>query len=300
MRSRLALLLAIVLDAWLVVGCAGDNGTSDDGAKCDGTPIDTTNVPQLADGVLSIGSSIAFPPIDFYDENGRPSGLDFDLGEAVTEHLCVSVEVIDTPFEDLIDGVTQRRFDVIFSAMTITDERSARVDFIPYADVGSSIVVRAGNPLGIFATTDLCGKTVAVQSSTIHEDFVVAQSESCESGVETRSSIDILKFDDSEKAARDVVTAGSDATLTDFPAAFVVAESDPRLELVDVQICPRPYGIGVRKGDEELATAIARALMEVDSSGVYDELMKKWGLGQARLELSDVLTGSSEIADKCS
>lgn len=286
--------LGAALAALVIAACGGD-GEDAGSVRCDVTPVDTGAVPRLADGVLRVGSSVEYPPLEFYDVSGRPIGLDIDLLEALAAHLCVEVEIVDMPFAALIDALEAREFDVIMSAMTITEERSQRIDFVPYANVGASIIVRTGNPAAIHATTELCGRTVAVQAGTIHEDFVHELNTSCGARSADPGPIDVLAFDLTGEAVRDVVTAGSDATLTDFPAAFVFAEGDARLELVDVQICPQPYGIGVPKGATALNEAMTSALRAVDASGDYDEAMKTWDLSEARLELSDVLAG--DIAD---
>jgi len=297
MTDRIIPAVAITLIAVTIcVSCGGDG----DGrtVPCDESPVDTAGVPELADGVLNIGSSVAFPPIDFYRDDGAPDGLDVDLADALAEKLCVSVEFVDTPFDQLIGGLVFFDFDVVMSAMTITEERSQRTDFVPYANVGTSIIVRSGSPDGIAGGDDLCGKTVAVQKETIHDKYV--RELPCELGPEGPGPVDVVEFDLSGDAVRDVVTAGSDATITDFPAAFVHAEEDPRLRLVDVQICPQPYGIGVRKDSRPLNAVITEGLLAIHEAGTYDEIMKKWDLGQARLDLPTVLTSDGlELASAC-
>lgn len=302
MTNRIIPALTVTVIAALVLtSCGGDGDGSN--VSCDGSPVDTAGVPELADGVLDIGSSIAYPPIDFYGDDGSPDGLDIDVADALGDQLCVSVEFIDEPFEELIGDLNIFDFDAVVSAMTITDERSQLIDFIPYANVGTSIIVRTGNLEGIGSKEDLCGKTIAVQLATIHEDFLNdlnASNQSCQPPPSGLGPADVLTFDVTAEAMRDVVTAGSEATITDFPAAFVYADEDPRLELVDVQICPQPYGIAVRQGSGPLNAAISEALLAIHDSGRYDEIMKKWDLGQARLELSEIIDSDGhEFVSTC-
>jgi polar amino acid transport system substrate-binding protein len=54
--------------------------------------------------------------------------------------------------------------------MTITKDREALIDFVPYLEMGSGILVIMGNPERIQRPTDLCGKTVAVQEGTSQVD----------------------------------------------------------------------------------------------------------------------------------
>ena len=64
--------------------------------------------------------------------------------------------------------------------MTITEDRSAEIDFVAYISVGTGIVVPVGNPDNIHELDDLCGLTVAVQVGTIQEQMLNDQNELCE------------------------------------------------------------------------------------------------------------------------
>lgn len=123
-------------------------------------------VPQLADGILHVGIEMAFPPMEFRDELKKPAGADVELIGALAKKLGVEVELIDMQFDGLIDAVKSGQVDVLISAMTITPEREAKIDFVPYLEMGSGILVIMGNPKRIMRPADLCGKTVALQEGT--------------------------------------------------------------------------------------------------------------------------------------
>ena len=276
---RLLLLAGIlILGSLLAFAACGDDDEEEDGGATPGATeeadgeIDISDVPELEDGVLNIGSDIAYAPIEFYKEGTEePDGLDVDLANALAEVLGVEAEFINTGFDGIIEALNTEDYDVIFSAMTITAERELEIDFVPYVNVGTGIVVPAGNPEGIAGVEDLCGLTVAVQLGTIQETFLQAQNETC------TDKMEIVTFDTNPLAVEDVRTAGSDANLSDFPVAYVDAqESDGDLEALDVQIDPAPYGIGVRKTSTELKSALEAALDAIIESGEYDEIIEKW------------------------
>ena len=124
-----------------------------------------SGVPELEDGVLNVGSDIAYAPFEFYQEGTEiADGLDIDMAAAIAEELGVDAEFLNTGWDGIIPALQTEDFDVIMSAMTITDERSEEIDFVAYITVGTGIVVPTGNPDGITGLADLCGKTVAVQS----------------------------------------------------------------------------------------------------------------------------------------
>ena len=282
--QRTALLAAVTLVALLIFAACG-NGDDDD--TTDPTPdatnvsgaIDITSVAELEDGTLTIGSDIAYAPMEFFLEGTETAaGVDVDIATAIAALLGVEVEFINTGFDGIILSLTTEDFDIIMSSMTITDDRSEQIDFVPYLNVGTGILVPAGNPNGIESQDDLCGLTVAVQLGTIQEQFVNDLSAGC------ADAINVVTFDTNPLAVEDLRTGGADANLADFPAVFVDAEeSDGDLEVISTQIDPEPYGIGVRKGATALFNVLEEAVATLIASGEYGQILASWSLESTAL-----------------
>jgi polar amino acid transport system substrate-binding protein len=294
MRPRtfrlLALLGLLSLAALLTFAACGDGDDGEApearattaGETPDGetpTAIDISNVPELADGTLTIGSDIAYAPMEFFEEGTEtPAGLDVDLANAIGDLLGVEVEFVNSGFDGLIPALNTDEFDSVMSAMTITEERSQQVSFVPYLNVGTGILVPAGNPDDIQSEQDLCGLTVAVQLGTIQEELVRGLSDSCD------EPIDVVTHDTNPLAVEDLRTGGADANLADFPVAALDAEeSDGSLEVIETQIDPEPYGIAVRMDATELMDVLEQALAALRESGEYDRILAEWGLEAAAL-----------------
>ena len=271
--------LTMIATAVVLAACNSSDGPGEGDRTCS----DTSGVPELQDGILSVGSELDFEPLNFVDaETAAPNGLDIDLAAALARSLCVDVEFDRIYFGRLIEAVSADEFDVIISGMTITTARSQRVDFIPYANVGTAILVRDGNPTEARGLADLCGLAVAVQKNTIQVSQLSEQDGHCALTPEGR--IDILLFDTNPQAVTDLTTAGSDASITDFPAAFVAAkESNGRLELLEEQIEPLPYGIGVRNDSTALNSSLGDALDGLACSKEYEQILEKWNLGTSTI-----------------
>lgn len=286
---RLLLLGTLTIAALLVFAACDDDedepaeetpAAEESPAAADETPqaIDISAVPELEDGTLTIGSDIAYAPIEFFEEGTEtPAGLDVDLANAMGEVLGVEVEFINTGFDGIIAALNTEDFDIIMSAMTITEERSAEIDFVPYLNVGTGVLVPAGNPNGIQAGAqaeqDLCGLTVAVQLGTIQEEVANEISAECDEPIE------VVTFDTNPLAVEDLRTGGADANLADFPVVLLDAdESGGDLEVIETQIGPDPYGIGVRKASTALRTVLEQAVAAIMASGQYDEILAEWNL----------------------
>jgi polar amino acid transport system substrate-binding protein len=103
-----------------------------------------TGTPDLIQpGKIIVGSDTAFPPFENV-EGGKVVGFDVDLMNAIGQKLGLAVEFKSYKLDALITGVQAgSEFDMIASAMTITDERKQSVDFSdPYINSNQSLAVR--------------------------------------------------------------------------------------------------------------------------------------------------------------
>lgn len=100
-------------------------------------------IKTLTAGKIIVGSDTAFPPFENV-ENGEVVGFDVDLMKAIGEKLGLQVEFKSYKFDALITGLQAgTEFDMVASAMTITDERKQSVDFSdPYINSNQSLAVR--------------------------------------------------------------------------------------------------------------------------------------------------------------
>lgn len=98
----------------------------------------------ITEGTIVVGSDTAFPPFENV-ESGTTVGFDVDLMNAIGEKLGVTIEFKSYKFDALITGVQAgTEFDMIASAMTITEERKQSIDFSdPYINSNQSLTVRA-------------------------------------------------------------------------------------------------------------------------------------------------------------
>jgi polar amino acid transport system substrate-binding protein len=285
--TRFLVLIGAALLAAMLLVAACDDDDGDGGAAPtattaagDETPqaIDISGVPELADGVLTVGSDIAYAPIEFFEEGTQNAmGMDIDLMTAMAELLGVEVEFQQVAdFGAIVEDLKASRYDVIMSAISITPEREAEIDFVPYfGPVGTGILVADGNPQGIEEPEDLCGLRVAAQVGTYQVDQVNAlNGAAC-----ADNPIVLSTFPDNPTAVQELVLGRVDAELADDPvAAYSAAQSEGGLiEIATTRFEAAPYGIGVRKESPELRAVLEQALQQIMDNGTYLEILEKWG-----------------------
>jgi polar amino acid transport system substrate-binding protein len=105
---------------------------------------DTAAITTLTEGKIIVGSDTAYPPFE-YVEDGVTTGFDVALMEAIGEKLGLEVEFLTYKFDALItDLQAGTSFDMVASAMTITEDRAESVDFSdPYINSNQSLAVSA-------------------------------------------------------------------------------------------------------------------------------------------------------------
>jgi polar amino acid transport system substrate-binding protein len=250
---------------------------------------------------IRVGADISYAPVEFYDAlapdvldrpTGEPDpgvqGIDPDLAAELGRRLGVRLTFVNMKFDSLLDSLRSGQIDAIISGMSATPERAQQASFIEYFQAGTSILVAKGNPKGIRAVGDLCGKTVTVQSATIQDDLAQAQAKRCPPG----QPMQVWALDSGSQVLLEVKYRHADASLTDFPVAAYnakVSSAGQDFQVVGGQIEPGPFGIGVRKADAPLREALHTALRQIIADGTYDRVLAKWNVSDGALKTAQVI-----------
>lgn len=302
-RSRLTAVGAIAVAGALTLSACGDQT---DGGSSEETKTGTASAAPLADklpkaiqdkGVITVGSDIAYAPMEFMDENNKPAGVDIDLANAMGEVLGVKFQFENATFDQLVLGMNNGRTDIVMSSMTDTKERQqgasedakGGADFVNYFKAGSALLVQKGNPENVNSLEDLCGLTVAAQRGTANETLLKEQQKKC--GDE---KIKEFISDQDTDSITQLQTKRADVVITDFPVALyneLNAGGGKLFEVVGDQIDAAPYGIAVSKKNPELRDAIQAAVQKIIDDGTYGEVLKKWKAESGAIEKATVNAG---------
>jgi polar amino acid transport system substrate-binding protein len=283
----LVLLCVVLVGALAFAACGGDDDSggatktptkSTAATKTPSAGIDISGVPELKDGKLTVGSDIEYAPIEYFVEGTQnATGLDVDLMNAMGEAMGVDVEFQQVAdFAAIVQDLKTKRYDVVMSAISITVERRAEIDFVEYfGPAGTGVLVPTGNPKGITSIEGLCGLTVGAQVGTVQVDYMNEfNGKQC-----ATNPINIKTYPDNPTAVQELGLGRLDAELADDPvAAYSAAQSTGKLvEVAATRFDSAPYGIGVRKDSPELNAALKDALQAIKDNGQYASILDKWG-----------------------
>ena len=217
-----------------------------------------------AQEVLRVGTDATFPPMEFV-ENGKRTGFDIELVEAVAKAMNRKVEWIDIDFKGLVPGLVSKRFDMAVSAIYITDERKKVVDFTePYYAGGLVAMVKDNSPIKTLAELD--GKKVTVQVGTKSVSYLGTN----------HPKVQLVEVEKNQEMFNLVDIGRADAAVTGKPAAFQYVRTRGGLRVLEQQLTTEEYGMAVRKDTPELTKAVNAALAKLKADGTYAQIVKKW------------------------
>lgn len=170
-------------------------------------------------GNMIVGLDDSFPPMGFRDEKGEIVGFDIDLAKAVGEKLGVEVifQPIDWNAKEL--ELSQKRIDMIWNGMTITDERIETMCFgKPY--IANRQVVITSADSGIADLKGLAGKKVGVQRGSSAVEAINSKPEIAKTFGE------IVEFDQNLNAFLDLKSGRVDAVVMDIIVGRYIITTD--------------------------------------------------------------------------
>lgn len=264
--KRFASIILVMAAVFLfVTGCSSNSGSKTE--EKEGTQPQGT--PEQEAKPLVIGIDDKFAPMGFRDENNEIVGFDIDLAKAAAEKMGVEAKFQPIDWKTKESELSSGRIDLIWNGYTITDERKQKVLFTkPYLANAQVVVTLADSD--VVALNDLEGKVVGLQSLSSASDALNANP--IASKIKT-----ITEYADNVLALNDLKSGRVDAVVIDEVVInYYMTEQEGTFKILDETLAPEEYGIGVKKGNEELLEKLQKALDEMNEDGTAAEISTKW------------------------
>ena len=265
------------------------------------TPVASVDPSALGQkGKLLVCSDLPYPPMEFFDANGNPTGADIDLSNEIATRLGLQLQVVNSVFDTIIAAVTSGKCDVIISDMNITAERNKQISFIQYFKAGQSMLAAKGNPQNINSPTDLCGKSAAAESGTTEVDYLQGTGDYKGKGLPAECStagkpaVNVVITQKDTDALQQLQSGKVAVYFADTPvAAYYVVQHPDQFQLVGQVIDPALVGIGVPCGQADctnapltpLGQAVQTALQSMMADGTYAKILTTWNLQDGAVTL---------------
>lgn len=257
MKRLTAIILTMTALFAILAGC----GSKEDDKKTD----------KAAEGKeeIIIGIDDKFAPMGFRDEQNEIVGFDIDYAKAAAEHMGVKPVFQPIDWSTKESELSSGRIDLIWNGYTITDERKEKVLFTkPYLKNAQVVITLADSK--IMKLDDLAGKEVGLQSLSSASDALNANP--------IKAKIKkVTEFKDNVLALSDLKSGRVEAVVIDeVVARYYMSKEKDTFKLLDESLAPEEYGIGVKKGNEELLEKLQAALDKMNEDGTAAEISEKW------------------------
>lgn len=226
----------------------------------------------LKDGVLMIGMEIGYPPMEYFDTDGKtPIGFDVEMGKAVAAKMGLQVEFVDTAWDGIFAGVDTAKYDCIMSSVTYTQERAANFNFTkPYAANSQLLVVRKDSAVKPKSLDDVVGLRLTYQaettSNTLADEWIA----------KTKAIIDTFEYDKVMNCFDELTLNRVDVILVDsVVAAEYLSRPNNPFEISAEVSNDEVLAVCIKKGNDALTAALDKALDDLYADRTLQQISQK-------------------------
>ncbi len=221
------------------------------------------SVPQT----IIIGGDFYYPPYEFLDDQGFPTGYTVELTQAIATVMGIKVEIRLGSWDKMRKALETGEIDAL-QGMVFTPERKEKYDFTPpHAIIHQSIFYRKGS-IKAQEIESLKGKEVIVQKGgSIHDTFL-------KMGMD-----DKLVLTDTHASALRLLASGKHdyAVVANLPGLYL----GKKLHLSNIVMSGKPiksfrYCYAVKKGNIELLALLNEGLSILKNTGQHQQIYDKW------------------------
>lgn len=207
-------------------------------------------------------------PLFWTSEDGLRHGYEPDAAQLVFAEAGYGVEWVFLQWNDFLPSVAEGRVDGVWCGMGIIPERVAVVDFTdPYARFDESVVVRAD--LAATRPQDLIDHRIGAIADSANMRLA-----------RTFEGVELVPFDGAtDDVLGDMIAAlrrGDIDGFVDDEVVMVPLGEDPDFRLAFTVATRNPWGMGVRKGNDEVRERINGALARVIADGRLEAIWVRW------------------------
>lgn len=299
-RHTSAALALMLSGALALAGCGGSSSSSGAGSQAASAANGPSSQQLVADlstsqdlhqrlpakvresGTLKSVIPGPFPPYTIPKAGGAQfTGATIDLGKALGKVLGVQVQHQAVEgLTGVLTGLSSGRYDLALGPIGDYTDRRGSATFVDWVQEYVAFLVPAGNPNDINGLGDTCGLRIGVEAGGSAEQVIREQSKTCTQQGE--KPVTVQAFNDQPSSVLAVQAGRSDAFFSSqAPLTYFEQQATSDMELTAQG---QPNGFDpIRQGSvlpkgSPMVDVILDAYKELYSTGVYDKIMKKWGL----------------------
>jgi len=218
--------------------------------------------------IIQVGISGDFPPFEFQDEHGNPTGFSVDLIKSIAREMGLTINFVEGTWDKQWNSLVSGDLDIM-PLVSRLPQRHDLIDFgVVHTETFDAFFVRKGDP-PLVDISAAQGKSIVVsRSDAAHQELVARQFKG-----------NVLLVDSIPEGLSFVAAGSGDAFLGPLLICDVTIRKlgltniNPGKPIPDYK---RSFAIGITKGNEELLEKLNQGLMVVKINGEFDRIYNKW------------------------
>lgn len=198
----------------------------------------------------------------------RLEGFEVDIAHALEQASALRVKIVETPWQNLLDGVRQGHLDAAMGSLEVSEQPGIRF-LTPYYVASQSILV-SGRDNRIHRLADLKDAHVSSTRDTTAA-LVIAELKP--------KPVHVRLYPDLVAPFRALVTGKTQAVVLE--SALVLNEArrlGPRLRIAGKPILPRPCAVAIAASSPSLEARLNTAFQKMLTTGAIKRVLKTHGL----------------------
>jgi len=235
----------------------------------------TLGVTSFAQGKdLRVAIDPTYEPFT-YKAEGKPVGFDVDIANALCEQIKRKCVFVEQGWDSMIPGLMARKYDVIISSMSITEDRLKQIDFTDkYYNTPSRVVTK--KDVKYTGPASIKGKKIGVLKASTQEKYAMGELKP--------AGVDVVSYEAQDQVYLDIKAGRLDGTVADHvevTGGFLSKPEGKDYELKgDELFIPKYFGIGagigLRKGQDALKAELNAAIKTIRGNGTYKKINDKY------------------------
>ena len=223
---------------------------------------------------LIVATEDDFRPFEFV-KDGKATGFDNEMIEDLRKYAPFEIKQQILPWTGILAGVSTGKYDAAITAVIITKERLASLDFTSLIADATHYYVKRKDDKSISSIKDLNGKTVGVQAGSallarLPELGAMLEKEGGKLGK-------VVEYTSYPEAYQDLALGRVDYVVNTVVNLQTMVAEKPGVFELGQAVSGKSYPAwAVAKGNTELLSFLNGFIAKEKETGRFAELQKKW------------------------
>jgi len=216
---------------------------------------------------IIVGGSNAYPPYEFLDKNGNPTGFLVDLTRAIAELVGIEVEIVLAPWAQTYSALLNKEVDMV-EGLFYSSKRDTLFDFSqPHSIINQVIATRKGEFVELETMEDLKGLEILVTEQGIMHQLAISYG----------YAEQVIPVANQEESLRLLAEGSGDCGLIgEIPALFYMDKNGWDNISLGARISSTDFNYATLEGSQDILMLFSQGLATVKANGTYREIYSKW------------------------